>query len=333
MSLDIEVRGDPAACRDTARRLNRLASVVDEASDGLARQAHLSDHDFGGLSGDVFRDHTGRLAAAGDRSSRRCARLARALDELALDLEDVRALMELAQQAARPWLAVDAATIRPPTMDPRPADPWVTQAWSAWHRAALLVDRARAVEHRAQHDWRTALWQFAGGTPAATPWDLDDVTDGDWPDADGVPAYHPDLGPHLVTASHASPPPREPHHAVPIAGTPAGTSAASSQSAAPAGAAGHGPGRKWGYGTVATWHAAAAHLTGNGQQPMACGTSPVGELLGQPGEPTPPAVPAPPEVPVGPPTCGTSPVPAPSPPPSPPTCGTSPVPEVLRATG
>ncbi|MCW2842690.1 MAG: hypothetical protein JWN22_606 [Nocardioides sp.] len=326
MSLDIEVRGDPAACRDTARRLNRLASAVDDASNALARQAHLSEHDFGGLSGDVFRDHAARLAASGDRTSRRCARLARAADELALDLEDVTGLMQLATEAARPWLTVDATTIRPPGVDPRPDDPWVVKAWSAWHRAVLVVDRARAVEHRAQHDWRTALWQLAGATPPAARWDLEDITDGEWPDADGVPAYDPALGPHLAedagTPGEHDRSHRHHHHLEQSTGPAAQASGGAQVGTA---AVGHGPSSSGGCGAVPTWHAAVGHVPGD-HGPLSCGTSPVPAIPDPPtGAGTPPA----PGTPAGPLTCGTSPVP-PLPPPA---CGTSPVSEVLRAAG
>lgn len=288
MSLDIEVRGDPGGCREAARRLARLAAVVDVAGDSLVRQAHLSGLDFGGLSGDTFRDHTGRLAASADRVSRRCTRLSRALDELALDLEDVRSLLEQAAEAARPWLSVSATAIRPPAVDPRPDDPWVRQAWAAWHRAVLLVDRARAVEHRAQHDWRTALGQLAGATPPEPPWDLDDITDGEWPDVAGPPAYDPALGPHLAHAAPAPsgdrpPRPEAAGHAAHPATTVAAAPASGDRGDDPADRGDRGTGRTWGFGVVTTWHAALWHPPEQAPPAPACGTTPVPGVLGATG--------------------------------------------------
>jgi hypothetical protein len=266
MSLDTEVSGDPDACRATVTRLARLASAVDEAGDCLTRQAHLADADFGGLSGDTFRDHAARLAAAGDRTTRRCTRLACALSGLALDLDEARSLMGSAREAARPWLAVGATTISPPAVDPRADDPWAEQAWSAWRQVVLLVDRAREVEHRAQHSWRTALAQLTGAAAPAAPWDLDDITDGEWPDADDAAA-----APHLLPGHAPAPPPppaghphqhRRRHHDV------AGQAATTPAPAAPAAGAaplapqrgGHGSRDTSGCGVVPTWRAGVGRL-------------------------------------------------------------------------
>ena len=287
MSLDIEVRGDPGACRDTAQQLTRLAGVVDATGDSLTRQAHLSDLDFGGLSGEMFRGHAGRLASSADRTSGRCTRLARALNELALDLEDVRRLMDRAAAEARPWLAVDALSIRPPGVDPRPDDPWVVEAWSAWQRATLLVGRAREIEQRAQHDWRTALWQFAGATPPEVPWSLDALTDGSWPDDDGLPAYRPALGPHHVPSSApVNPPTDHPtdsphpshhrhHHDHPSRAESQTQAQPQSQAQSQA-----QPQPQAEPGTVTpAWTAGVGHLPDVQPKPPTCGTTPLEEVL------------------------------------------------------
>lgn len=182
MSLDLEVRGDPGACRDAAHRLVSIAATTQAAGDGLARASGIADADFGGLSGDAFRSHARTLAETADDTAQRCRRLARGLSELALDLEDVRRTMARARGVAEPWLVVADRRIWPPgTGD----ETFPKAARAAWQVATDVVDLARQVEERAQRDWRDCLWQVAEAVP--------------------LMPHDPVRGPHLAPEDPATP--------------------------------------------------------------------------------------------------------------------------------
>lgn len=297
MSLDTVVRGDPDDCRRAARRLERLAAELDAAAATLARHSHLPADAFGGLSGDAFRGRAAGLARVGEAEGRRCERLGRALEELALDLEDAGRVMTMARVEARELLAVDAVFIHPPEGD-QARSPLAQRAWRA---VAALVARARAVEARAQADWTATLRELAD-----LPGPLPDRSAG--PDDPGrlTSPHLPAVGPHLA------PPVRE-HWVPPAVGggsgaeappptcpaTPAtGPAAAPPASPAPTNGAttpdGGGPEPTAGVG---------AAPVGPGPAPGTLVAEPVGQPCAEPWPP--PEEDQPPPAPTEPPVCGT----------------------------
>ncbi|MCW2797074.1 hypothetical protein [Nocardioides sp.] len=164
MTIETLVAGDPAACDRSARELACLGEATDRATTSVARRSTISTADFGGLSGDSFRRHAGSLAESLSAESGRCHRLARAMGQLAHDLDRVAGLMEQARQTARARrLVVEGTTIVVPGAH---ADP---DQHRAWRELRAVVAGIRELEARAQREWVAALARDTGTAPPARP--------------------------------------------------------------------------------------------------------------------------------------------------------------------
>lgn len=203
MSIDTWVEGSPGECRESARRLARLAAVVEESRSELAAQAAPGGAGFEGLAAMAYRARCTRLSLAARGLGEQVALLADALAVLAADLVALRSVMARLRAVARGRLPVQGWVVLPPADD---ADPGL----SALHRrlAGVAAD-ARALEHQAQARYRAALSGATGllpadegfGPPVAGPLRLPgDVEPGE-------PA-HPPRTPPVATPPSA--PPAEP---------------------------------------------------------------------------------------------------------------------------
>lgn len=163
MSLATYVSGEPAACHRTARQLDDLAVATDRAAASVAHRSRLSSADFGGRSGDAFRGHAAALAERLSAATDRCHRVARALDRLGDDLDEVTGLMARARDTARSRrLVVQGDAILEPGAYADPAQ------HDAWRELGALVAAIRQLEQRAQRDWEQALTREALA-PAPAP--------------------------------------------------------------------------------------------------------------------------------------------------------------------
>jgi hypothetical protein len=163
VSLATHVSGEPAACHRTARQVGDLAVATDRAAASVAHRSRLSSADFGGRSGDAFRGHAAALAERLSAAADRCHRVARALDRLGEDLDEVTGLMARARDTARSRrLVVQGDSILAPGAYADRAQ------HDAWRELGALVAAIRQLEQRAQRDWEQALTREALA-PAPAP--------------------------------------------------------------------------------------------------------------------------------------------------------------------
>jgi len=155
--IDIEVQASPESCQVTVAQLVRLGEACRRAGLTLGRQAQVGEDDFGGLSGDVYRQSSAELASMSDRLAVDCARLADGLADYARDIEEVRRLMREALAAAAPHLVTSESNIWSPVRPPDGCDAQLAEAWAAWHAAVDWWRRARALEDAAEQQWLHVL--------------------------------------------------------------------------------------------------------------------------------------------------------------------------------
>lgn len=156
--------GDPASCRRTARRLERLALAVDDTATLLATQAAVPEATFDGWAATAYRHAAGSLHGDVRRLAAAHHALAAGLTAFADALDGVHLVMRRCRELATQHLEVRGATVLAP-------GPY---ADDAQHRVFALLEQtvhdARRAEHDAHRSWQQLLAVHTGpGTDAAGP--------------------------------------------------------------------------------------------------------------------------------------------------------------------
>lgn len=117
--LNIEVLGNTASCRATARWLTNLASGVHDAGTQLHQSKSESETGWQGTAGDAFRDNLGKVAKDTDELSQRATSVGQALDTFAGSIDSIKQqVANLRGTATSAGLTVTDKAIMPPGPEP-----------------------------------------------------------------------------------------------------------------------------------------------------------------------------------------------------------------------
>ncbi|MEJ2866353.1 hypothetical protein WCD74_01165 [Actinomycetospora sp. OC33-EN08] len=159
MPIDTHVEADEAACSETSRRLDAVATAGEQSATQVAAARNASNDCWTGEAGEAFRDRMTALGQGGDTVAEQARAGSRALADFSAAVSAVRATMTQARaDAAAAGLPVTGDVIGDPV--PAPLGPPVPGREAAQLQAEAAAADQRAAFERAQvtvRDARTRL--------------------------------------------------------------------------------------------------------------------------------------------------------------------------------
>ncbi|RKS75438.1 hypothetical protein CLV35_1904 [Motilibacter peucedani] len=160
--IELQVHGDPGACRAAAQAARTVASVVDDAVTALKQADSTSTTAWQGDAADAFRAALGDSRTGLDELTERILPAARALETFAGELDSVKAeFSAIRTRAAGAGLDVSGDGVHPPTEPGEAADDAAVTAYNAevdvYNEAFDRAEAARGTERTAHEALETAM--------------------------------------------------------------------------------------------------------------------------------------------------------------------------------
>lgn len=163
MGADTVVAGDPASCREAARRLLALSTTAEQAHATLSAQARIPEEEFAGEAADGYRQTSSLLSDGALSTSLRSRAVADGLAAYADTLREVQDVMARARTVAAHYGLLNGTVVEAP---PAGAEARVVRA----HDVVVghMAD-ARDVLATAEARLRTIVAEHAGGDLSTMP--------------------------------------------------------------------------------------------------------------------------------------------------------------------